>query len=63
MATRLRAFGQVLPSSSGDLELLRAALAQQAAEHAEELGRLSNDYESQAGRDPAKSHSCRLKQL
>jgi uncharacterized protein YPO0396 len=49
MATRLRAFGQVLPSSSGDLELLRAALAQQAAEHAEELGRLSNDYESQAG--------------
>jgi uncharacterized protein YPO0396 len=49
MAARLRAFSQVLPSSSGDLELLRAALTQQAAEHAEELDQLSQDYESQAG--------------
>lgn len=49
MAARLRAFGQVLPSSSGDLELLRATLTQQAAGHAEELTQLSNNYESQAG--------------
>jgi uncharacterized protein YPO0396 len=49
MAARLRVFNQVLPSSSGDLELLRAALTQQAVEHSEELDRLSLGYESQAG--------------
>jgi len=49
MAARLRVFDQILPSSSGDMELLRAALARQAAEHAKELDQLSHDYESQAG--------------
>jgi uncharacterized protein YPO0396 len=49
MAARLKAFDQVLPSSSGDLELLRAALAQQAAELAGHLEELSEEYEAQAG--------------
>jgi len=49
MTARLKAFDQVLPSSSGDLELLRAALSQQAAELAGQLGLLSEEYETQAG--------------
>ena len=49
MAARLKEFDQVLPSSSGDLELLRATLAQQAAQLEDELGELSREYESQAG--------------
>jgi len=49
MAARLQVFDQVLPSSSGDLELLRAALTQQSAEQGEELDQLAQEYESQAG--------------
>ncbi len=49
MTARLQEFGQVLPSSSGDLELLRAALAQQAAQLEDDLGNLSQDYENKAG--------------
>jgi len=49
MTARLKAYDQVLPSSSGDLELLRAALTQQAAELAGHLGKLSHQYETQAG--------------
>ena len=49
ITARLQAFDQVLPSSSGDLELLQAALTQQAAEHAGERDRLAQEYESQAG--------------
>ena len=49
MTARLKAFDQVLPSSSGDLELLRVALTQQAAEHAGHLDQLSQKYETQAG--------------
>lgn len=49
MAARLKAFGQVLPSSSGDLELLRVVLAQQASEHADDLGQLSQDHEKKVG--------------
>jgi uncharacterized protein YPO0396 len=49
MKARLRVFDQVLPTSSGDLELLRAALSRQAAEHAEKLEGLSKDYEFAAG--------------
>ena len=49
MTARLKAFDQVLPSSNGDLELLRVALTQQAAEHADHLDQLSQEYETQAG--------------
>jgi len=49
MTARLKAFDQVLPSSSGDLELLRVALAEQAAELADRLNQLSQEYETQAG--------------
>ena len=49
MTARLKAFDQVLPSSSGDLELLRVALTRQAAEHADHLGQLSQEHETQAG--------------
>ena len=49
MATRLKTFDQMLPSSSGDLELLRVALTQQAAELAGHQEQLSRDYETQAG--------------
>ena len=49
MTARLKEFGQVLPSSSGDLELLRAALAQQTAQVEDDLGKLSQDYENKAG--------------
>ena len=49
MTARLKAFDQVLPSSSGDLELLRVALTQQAAEQADHLDQLSEEYETQAG--------------
>ena len=49
MAARLKAYGQVLPSSSGDLELLRVVLAQQAAEYESDIGQLSQDHETQAG--------------
>ena len=49
MTGRLKAFDQVLPSSSGDLELLRAALTQLAAEHADHLVQLSHEHEGQAG--------------
>jgi uncharacterized protein YPO0396 len=49
MAARLKEFDQVLPSSGGDLELLRAALAQQEAELKGDLSELSGEYESQAG--------------
>ena len=49
MAARLRVFDQVLPSSSGDLELLRAALISQAAEYAVKFNELSHEYESSAG--------------
>ncbi len=48
MAARLKEFDQVLPSSSGDLELLRATLAQQAAQLEGDLGELSREYETQA---------------
>ncbi|HJY58067.1 MAG TPA: ATP-binding protein, partial [Streptosporangiaceae bacterium] len=49
MTARLKTFDQVLPSSSGDLELLRVALAQQAAEHADHRDQLSQNHETQAG--------------
>jgi len=49
MAVRLQAFGQVLPCSSGDLELLRAALAELRAGLVVQLEQLSEDYEAQAG--------------
>ena len=49
MTARLKVFGQVLPSSSGDLELLRVVLAQQASEHADDLGQLSQDHEKKVG--------------
>ena len=49
MADRLQAFGQVLPSSSGDLELLRAALAEQSADFAARLTQLAEEHETQAG--------------
>jgi uncharacterized protein YPO0396 len=49
MTARLKALDQVLPSSSGDLELLRVALTQQAAELAGDLDQLSGEYETQAG--------------
>lgn len=50
MASRLQAFDQALPSSSGDLELLRAALAQLETKHAKQLSKLSEEYEAQAGK-------------
>jgi uncharacterized protein YPO0396 len=49
MTARLKAFDQVLPTSSGDLELLRASLTQQAADLAGRSGQLSDEYEKQAG--------------
>lgn len=49
MTARLQVFGQVLPSSSGDLELLRGALAEQHAGLAVHLQQLSEWYETQAG--------------
>ena len=49
MTARLKTVDQVLPSSSGDLELLRVALAQQAAEHADHRDQLSQNHETQAG--------------
>ncbi len=49
MTARLKGFDQVLPSSSGDLELLRVALTQQAAGFAAHLRQLSQEYETQAG--------------
>jgi uncharacterized protein YPO0396 len=50
LAARLKAFDQVLPSSSGDLELLRAALARQATDDlAVQLGHLSADHEIKVG--------------
>jgi uncharacterized protein YPO0396 len=49
MTGRLQAFDQMLPSSSGDLELLRGALAQQRAGLAVHLEQLSEEYETRAG--------------
>ena len=49
MTARLQAFGQVLPSSSGDLELLRAALSEQREALTGRLEQLSEEYEGQAG--------------
>ena len=49
MTTRLQAFGQILPSSSGDLELLRGSLGEQRARLAADLEQLSEEYEQQAG--------------
>ena len=49
MTTRLQAFGQILPSSSGDLELLRGSLGEQRAGLAADLEQLSEEYEQQAG--------------
>jgi uncharacterized protein YPO0396 len=49
MAARLKPFDQVLPTSSGDLELLRAALSQLAAGLERHLGQLAEEYETQAG--------------
>jgi uncharacterized protein YPO0396 len=49
MTTRLQAFGQMLPSSSGDLELLRGTLGEQRTELAVHLEQLSEEYETQAG--------------
>jgi uncharacterized protein YPO0396 len=49
MAARLKEFDQVLPSSSGDLELLRAALAQQAAQLEGDLGDVIQEHETQVG--------------
>ena len=45
MTTRLQAFGQILPSSSGDLELLRGSLGEQRAGLAADLEQLSEEYE------------------
>jgi uncharacterized protein YPO0396 len=49
MAARLHVFDQVLPSSSGDLELLRSSLTEQSAKHTKELIRFSKEHEVQAG--------------
>jgi uncharacterized protein YPO0396 len=49
MTARLHAFDQVLPSSSGDLELLQGTLTQLRAARATDLGQLSEGYEAQAG--------------
>ena len=49
MAGRLKSFGQVLPSSSGDLDLLRTVLAQQVAKYEADIGPLSQDHETKAG--------------
>jgi uncharacterized protein YPO0396 len=49
MAARLKEFDQVLPSSSGDLELLRATLAQLAAQLEGDLGDLVQEHEAQVG--------------
>ncbi len=49
MTARLQAFDQVLPCSSGDLELLRAALTQLRAGLAAHHDQLSEGYEAQAG--------------
>jgi uncharacterized protein YPO0396 len=49
MTARLQTFGQVLPSSSGDLKLLRVALTQQRVELARHLRRLTEKHEAQVG--------------
>jgi uncharacterized protein YPO0396 len=49
MTARLQAFEQLLPSSSGDLELLRGVLAEQRSALAVHLEKSSEGYESQAG--------------
>jgi uncharacterized protein YPO0396 len=49
MTVRLQAFGQVLPSSGGDLELLRGALAELRAGLVVQLEQLSEKYEGQVG--------------
>jgi len=49
VTARLKAFGQVLPSSSGDLELLQATLTELRTRLAADLERLSAGYEAQAG--------------
>jgi uncharacterized protein YPO0396 len=49
MAARLKEFDQVLPSSSGDLELLRDSLTQQAAELEGDLSDLLQEHETQVG--------------
>lgn len=49
MGARLKEFDQVLPSSSGDLELLRATLAQQAAQLEGDLSDLVQAHETQVG--------------
>ncbi len=48
MTARLQEFGQVLPSSSGDLELLRGSLNEQSARLATDLEQLAEEYEKQA---------------
>jgi uncharacterized protein YPO0396 len=49
MAERLRGFGQVLPTSSGDLALLHGALTQLQTESGTDLERLSGEHEERAG--------------
>lgn len=49
MTARLKAFDQVLPSSSGDMELLRVALTQLATALAGRLDELAHEYEDRAG--------------
>jgi uncharacterized protein YPO0396 len=53
MTDRLGAFDQVLPTSSGDLDLLKASLTQMAAELTRQRGQLSEKHEKQVGE---KSH-------
>jgi len=49
MTDRLKAFDEVLPASSGDLELLQSSLTRQAAKFADHLRQLSENYEAQVG--------------
>jgi uncharacterized protein YPO0396 len=49
MTGRLAAFDQVLPTSSGDLDLLKASLTQMAAKLADQRDQLSLKHEKQAG--------------
>jgi uncharacterized protein YPO0396 len=49
MEARLRAFGQALPTSRGDLTLLQGTLTQLRAEEATRLTQLTETYEAHAG--------------
>ena len=48
MSTRLKAFGQQLPSSNGDLLLLKQSLTELHARMNDEHARMSDDYEKKA---------------